>query len=172
MPSSTTDTDFESHAPGYWPAEAMEHWDDYKWQLRNRIDTLADLESRLELTDVERAGALLAGSKLAMSITPHFFNLIDPNDPNCPIRRQVIPRLEEGWKAPEEFNALLGKIRSMPNSPERSAAFQRALDIFDDEAPGTPLYRPYELYGIQSSIGWSPVTFAWMELRPHNLAFD
>ena len=77
-----------------------------------------------------------------------------------------------GWKAPEEFNALLGKIRSMPNSPERSAAFQRALDIFDDEAPGTPLYRPYELYGIQSSIGWSPVTFEWMELRPHNLAFD
>src|SRR5688500_15631295 len=97
-------TDFEpafrSHAPGYWPADAMESWNDPKWQLRNRIDSLADLESRLKLTDEERAGVLLAGTKLAMSITPHFFNLIDPEDPDCPIRRQVIPRLDEGWNAP------------------------------------------------------------------------
>lgn len=105
---------FTSHAPGYWPADAMEHWDDPKWQLRNRIDSLTELEQRLELTDVERAGALLAGKKLAMSITPHFFNLIDRDDPDCPIRRQVIPRLEEGWNAPEEVADPCGEDSHMP----------------------------------------------------------
>ena len=40
---------------------------------------------------------LLSGNKLAMAITPHFFNLIHPTDPGCPIRRQVVPRIEETW---------------------------------------------------------------------------
>ena len=74
MRATDPDTSFISHAPGYWPHESMDQWDDYKWQLRNRVDSLSDLESRLRLTDVERAGVLLAGHKLAMSITPHFFN--------------------------------------------------------------------------------------------------
>ncbi len=92
----------------------MENWDNHKWQLRNRVDTLADLDLRLNLTDEERAGVLLAGTKLAMSITPHFFNLIDRDDPNCPIRRQVIPRIEEGWNAPEEMADPCGEDSHMP----------------------------------------------------------
>lgn len=105
---------FISHAPGYWPDQAMSHWSDYKWQLRHRVDSLTDLEKRLKLTDVERAGVLLAGHKLAMSITPHFFNLIDRDDPDCPIRRQVIPRIEEGWNAPEEVADPCGEDAHMP----------------------------------------------------------
>lgn len=105
---------FVSHAPGFWGDTAESSWNDYKWQLRNRVDSLAELESKLRLTDVERAGVLLAGNKLAMSITPHFFNLIDPDDPDCPIRRQVIPRLEEGWNAPEEVADPCGEDSHMP----------------------------------------------------------
>ena len=111
-------TDFEptfrTHAPGHWAADDPANWDDFKWQLRNRVDSLADLESRLKLTDVERAGVLLAGTKLAMAITPHFVNLIDPDDPDCPIRRQVIPRLDEGWTAPEEMADPCGEDSHMP----------------------------------------------------------
>ena len=114
MRATDPDTSFISHAPGYWPHESMDQWDDYKWQLRNRVDSLSDLESRLRLTDVERAGVLLAGHKLAMSITPHFFNLIDRDDPDCPIRRQVIPRIEEGWNAPEEVADPCGEDSHMP----------------------------------------------------------
>ncbi|MEI6654306.1 MAG: KamA family radical SAM protein [Verrucomicrobiota bacterium] len=109
-----TDIIFRSHAPGYWPQEAMPHWHAIRWQLRNRVDSLADLEARLKLSDSERAGVLLAGNKLAMSITPHFFNLIDRNDPDCPIRRQVIPRIEEGWTAPEEYTDPCGEDSHMP----------------------------------------------------------
>ena len=114
MRSTDTTPSFQSHAPGYWPLDAMVHWNDPKWQLRNRIDTLAQLESRLNLTDTERAGVLLAGNKLAMSITPHFFNLIDRDNPDCPIRRQVIPRIEEGWNAPEEVADPCGEDSHMP----------------------------------------------------------
>jgi lysine 2,3-aminomutase len=92
----------------------MHDWHDPRWQLRHRVDTLAELESLLNLSDVERAGVLLAGHKLAMSITPHFFNLIDRDDPDCPIRRQVIPRLEEGWTAPEELADPCGEDTHMP----------------------------------------------------------
>ena len=106
--------EFRSHAPGYWPASAMDSWADPKWQLKHRIHTLSDLEARLPLTDEERAGVLLAGNKLAMAITPHFFNLIDRDDPDCPIRRQVIPRLEEGWTAPEEMADPCGEDSHMP----------------------------------------------------------
>ncbi len=111
---SDLDTTFRSFAPGHWPDVAQTDWADAKWQLRNRVDSLADLESRIELTDEERAGVLLAGTKLAMSITPHFFNLIDKDDPDCPIRRQVIPRIEEGWTAPEEMADPCGEDSHMP----------------------------------------------------------
>jgi lysine 2,3-aminomutase len=114
MRPSDISPEFISHAPGYWPEAAMASWADPKWQLRNRVDSLADLEARLDLTDEERAGVLLAGTKLAMSITPHFFNLIDRNDPDCPIRRQVIPRIEEGWNAPEEVADPCGEDSHMP----------------------------------------------------------
>jgi lysine 2,3-aminomutase len=92
----------------------MADWNDAKWQLRNRVDSLTELESHLNLTQEERAGVLLAGNKLAMSITPHFFNLIDRDNPDCPIRRQVIPRIEEGWNAPEELSDPCGEDSHMP----------------------------------------------------------
>src|SRR5436309_8606986 len=93
--------EFVSHAPGYWPQVAPELWNDWKWQLKNRVTTLAQLESgncRIDLSDEERSGILLSGDKLALAITPHFFNLI-PRDknPDDPIRRQVIPLVEETW---------------------------------------------------------------------------
>lgn len=96
-----------------WGATA-EEWADAKWQLKNRINSLKDLEERMELTREERAGVLLAGNKLAMSITPHFFNLIDRSAPDCPIRAQIIPRLDEAWTAPEELADPCGEDSHMP----------------------------------------------------------
>lgn len=106
--------EFRSHAPGHWPEIATEQWDDWKWQLRNRVTTLEALENRVRLTPEERAGVILSGNKLAFAVTPHFFNLIDPEDPDCPIRRQVIPRLEEGVSAPWEMADPCGEDSHMP----------------------------------------------------------
>jgi lysine 2,3-aminomutase len=76
---------------------------------------LAELERRLELTDAERAGVLLATqSRLALSITPYFFSLIDKEDPMCPIRRQVIPTIHEALDDPLELDDPCGEDKDMP----------------------------------------------------------
>ncbi|MEM9018458.1 MAG: KamA family radical SAM protein, partial [Verrucomicrobiota bacterium] len=107
---------FRSHAPGYWDGVDVppEDWNNYLWQLKNRISSLSQLEEHLELTEEERNGVLLSGTKLAMAITPHFFNLIDREDPECPIRRQVIPRVEETLVSPYEMADPCGEDTSMP----------------------------------------------------------
>ena len=105
---------FQSHAPGYWGADAMENWSDHKWQLKNRINSLSELEKHINLSEEERSGIILSGNRLAMSITPHFMNLVDKDDPNCPIRRQIIPRMEESLDDPLEMADPCGEDSHMP----------------------------------------------------------
>jgi lysine 2,3-aminomutase len=109
-----TSRDFPANPSEPWGAVSTEQWNDWSWQLRNRIQNLAQLESRLPLTPEERAGTILAGKKLALGITPHFFNLIDREDPDCPIRRQVVPRIEESNTAPDEMQDPCGEDSNMP----------------------------------------------------------
>ena len=109
-----TSRDFPANPSEPWGAVSTEQWNDWSWQLRNRIQNLAQLEARLSLTPEERAGTILAGKKLALGITPHFFNLIDREDPDCPIRRQVVPRIEESITASDEMLDPCGEDSNMP----------------------------------------------------------
>ena len=99
---------------GHWRNVPADDWNSWKWQLKNRITKLEQLEQYMELTAEERAGCLFAKDKLAMAITPYFFNLIDPEDPNCPVRRQVIPRSGEMQTAPEEMLDPVGEENTKP----------------------------------------------------------
>lgn len=105
-------SEFISHAPGYWTEEPQ--WDDWRWQMKNRVTTLAGLEKHLVLTSEERAGVLLAGTKLSLGVTPHYFNLIERDNPDCPIRKQVIPRIEEGYDSPYDMADPCGEDSAMP----------------------------------------------------------
>jgi lysine 2,3-aminomutase len=98
---------------GLWEDVPREKWRDWRWQMRNRLTQLEDLERGMELTPEERKGCLFARNKLALAITPYFFNLIDRDDPDCPVRRQVIPREEEMLTAPEELLDPVGEEGSM-----------------------------------------------------------
>ena len=116
-PESLTDERrFLSWAPGYWQDKniAASDWNSWTWQMRNRVTSLRQLEEHLVLTEEERAGVLLSGNKLALAITPHFFNLIHPTDPDCPIRRQVVPRVEETWENSDEMSDPCGEDSHMP----------------------------------------------------------
>jgi lysine 2,3-aminomutase len=106
---------FHSAGRGFWKDIPETTWNDWRWQLRNRITTLEQLERLMPtLTPEEHAGTLLANTKLALAITPYFFNLIDPADENCPIRRQVIPRIEETNTAPWEMSDPCGEDEHSP----------------------------------------------------------
>lgn len=106
---------FLSPGRGPWAGIPDRDWNDWRWQLKNRITDLDRLESLLPgLTPSERAGAILARTKLAMAVTPYFFNLIHPADPDCPIRRQVVPRREETARAPWELADPCGEDAHSP----------------------------------------------------------
>lgn len=107
---------FRSAGKGSWPSVSDADWNDWKWQLKNRVTRVEQLDRLLPgMTPEERAGVLLAGeSKLAMAITPYFFNLLDASDEVCPIRRQVIPRLEETTTAPWETLDPVGEDAHSP----------------------------------------------------------
>lgn len=110
------DLTFTSPAPGYWAEEniSTEDWNSHTWQLKNSVKSLESIEKHLNLSEEERAGILLTGTKLATSVTPHFFNLIDRDDPNCPIRKQVIPRIEETYVDPDDMLDPCGEDSHMP----------------------------------------------------------
>ncbi len=111
---NTSPQAFISHAPGFWPAVNPVNWNDWRWQLKNRVSKLEALEAHLDLSPEERAGVILSGSKLAFAVTPHFFNLINPEDPDDPIRRQVIPRIEEMSHSAEEVADPCAEDSHMP----------------------------------------------------------
>jgi len=99
---------------GLWQHVPAEKWQDWTWQLKNRITSGADLEKFMTLTTDEKRGVAFAGKKLALSITPYFFNLIDRSDPNCPIRKQVIPREAETVISEGEMLDSLGEDEHSP----------------------------------------------------------
>lgn len=74
-----------------FPDVADEQWNDWKWQVKNRIETLEQLKSLIHLTEEEEQGVKESLKTLRMAITPYYISLIDPEDPHCPVRKQAIP---------------------------------------------------------------------------------
>ncbi|MEM9067703.1 MAG: KamA family radical SAM protein [Myxococcota bacterium] len=92
--------------------------EDWRWQARHALRTLEDLERHLRLTDDERTGILRAErGGFPVSITPHYLSLIDRDDPNCPIRRQVVPVASEADEVQGDLRDPLGEEAHSP-APE------------------------------------------------------
>ncbi|HZL42910.1 MAG TPA: KamA family radical SAM protein [Verrucomicrobiae bacterium] len=113
--SSQAHKEFRSAGRGFWSHVPETDWNDWHWQLANRITSLDQLQRLMPtLTPQELAGTRLANHKLSLAITPYFFNLIDPADEFCPIRWQVIPRLEETQTAAWEMSDPCGEDSHSP----------------------------------------------------------
>lgn len=69
-------------------------WNDWRWQLSHRLNTIEDFENLFSLTVSERK-ALSSRDLFRVDVTPYFASLIDPNDPVDPIRKQVLPSADE-----------------------------------------------------------------------------
>jgi lysine 2,3-aminomutase len=76
-------------APAYKDV-SDEKWNDWRWQLSNRLNSVEEIEKVLPLTESERK-ALQASHLFRVDITPYFISLINPSDPDDPVRKQVIP---------------------------------------------------------------------------------
>ena len=97
-----------------FPDVTDEQWNDWKWQVKNRIETLEDLKKYVKLTAEEEEGVKKTLSTLRMAITPYYLSLIDPNDPHDPVRRQCIPTALETHQAAAD---LLDPLHEDEDSP-------------------------------------------------------
>ena len=78
-----------------FPNVTDELWNDWKWQVSNRIETLDDLKKCVNLTSEEEEGIKQSLKNLRMAITPYYLSKIDLENINCPIRKQAIPTIAE-----------------------------------------------------------------------------
>ncbi len=70
-------------------------WNDWRWQIANRITTVEQLGQVINLTEEERRVIGESLNTLRMSITPYYASLMDPDDPACPIRMRAVPTMFE-----------------------------------------------------------------------------
>ena len=86
-----------SHDLAEFRGQQVHHpeWKNGWWQLRNRIRTPEKLRQWIHLTDNERLALDQTKEFFRWQLTPYYASLMDPDNPNCPIRRQVIPTMEE-----------------------------------------------------------------------------
>ncbi len=123
----------EEVQPNPWKDATDEEWQDWRWQLRNRITKAEQLKLLLNLNEEEVAAIDASKGKMATAITPYFVTLMSRTDPNCPIRRQALPTLEEFHVSPHD---LLDPCAEDENSPVHSLVHRypdRALLLVTDK---------------------------------------
>jgi lysine 2,3-aminomutase len=100
--------------PSLWKNVSEREWNDWRWQLRHRITTYEQLKEILDLTPEEIEGIKHSKGRLALAVTPYFASMMDPNNPNCPIRRQAIPRMEEFHLSKNDMVDPCGEDKDSP----------------------------------------------------------
>ena len=98
-----------------WADVPDEQWDDWRWQTQNSVRSVRQLRHLLSFTpdELEALGRLEGEYKLA--IPPYYFSLIDPEDPNDPIRLQSVPSpLEEENPSGYELDDPLEEDKDSP----------------------------------------------------------
>ena len=108
---------------------------DFAWQTKNRITTKEQLSAYCTLTEEENQCFDRTRAVFRFAVTPYYASLIDKNDPQCPIRRQVVPRPEELEFTPSELGDPLGEeqLEAAPNVIHRYP--DRVLLLVTDRCP-------------------------------------
>ncbi len=93
----------------HFPQATTAEWVDWRWQMRNRVRTLAQMEHFFSLSDDERAAAEAHSGPLPVGITPYYTSLMDPDDAADPLRRTHLPVMGEYQRTAGEFDDPLGE---------------------------------------------------------------
>lgn len=93
----------------HYPDATLADWNDWKWQVRNRIRRLDMVEKMITLTDDERAAVIKRTGNLPIAITPYYMSLLSPDNPDQPLRKTHLPVGGEFLKTPGEDSDPLGE---------------------------------------------------------------
>jgi len=101
-------------------------WDDWRWHFRHRITSIEQLSQFIPFTPEEQANLKLVTIKYPLAITPYYLSLIDPADPNDPIRMQAVPAFDE--------IALAGICSEDPLEEKRDSVVPGLVHRYPDRA--------------------------------------
>ncbi|MDP3787406.1 MAG: KamA family radical SAM protein [Candidatus Omnitrophota bacterium] len=97
-----------------WKDVPESDWEDWHWQIGNRVMTYDGLKDILQLTPSEVIGVKRSKGRLLMAIPPYWLSLIDPMRQTCPIRRQAIPTAEEFEVSLNDMEDPCGEDKDSP----------------------------------------------------------
>ena len=80
-----------------------EQWNDWHWQVRNRLETADDIAAVIDLTEEEKKQIESVMGGFRIGITPYYASLMDKEDRNDPIRLQAVPRIQELYRSPADM---------------------------------------------------------------------
>ncbi|MFZ5917778.1 MAG: lysine 2,3-aminomutase [Chloroflexota bacterium] len=100
--------------PRPWQDVPWEQWDDWRWQIANRITTVEELGRVIHLTEEEKGVIDRSLNTLRMAVTPYYASLMHPDDPRCPIRVRAVPTMAETHVVHED---LLDPLHEDTDSP-------------------------------------------------------
>ncbi len=103
----------QDEPPERWRHVLPEQWNDWRWQLTHRLSTVQDFAQVIHLTPEEIEG-LSAPGHFRVQVPPYFASLMDPDDPHCPIRRQVVPTSREMVACSADMADSLGEDAHSP----------------------------------------------------------
>jgi lysine 2,3-aminomutase len=98
----------------FFPEAGQADWDDWTWQLANRITSLDRLGGILHLTDTETRLFRDKPDTIPLSITPYYASLLDPYSPSQALRRSVVPTIFENLVSPGESQDPLAEENDTP----------------------------------------------------------
>jgi len=98
----------------YYPDISRIEWFDWRWQFQNAIRNVQALDSIIHLSDNERQAMMHPSGDLPVAITPYYASLISPHDPSSPLRRSVVPVVDECLHTKGEEEDPLGEDADSP----------------------------------------------------------
>ena len=78
-----------------WKDVTDQQWNDWHWQVANRLNTVDQIAQVVNLTEKEKEDIAKVMDGFRVGITPYYASLMDPDDPRCPVRMQAVPILAE-----------------------------------------------------------------------------
>lgn len=116
-----------------WKDVTQEEWSSWQWQVRNRVTTVEQLKAVLPLSKEEEEALSQSLGILRMAITPYYLSLIDPTDPEDPIRKQAIPTVYETHIAAADLEDPLAEDTDSPAPGLTHRYPDRALLLVTDQ---------------------------------------
>jgi lysine 2,3-aminomutase len=93
----------------FFPQTTVEDWCDWRWQMRSRIRSLAQVEQVFQISADERAALAQHKTGLPVGITPYYASIMGLDDPSEPLRRTHVPVEQEYLKTPGEADDPLSE---------------------------------------------------------------